>query len=81
MSETQHTRRPHHPLVRAAIEVAFILFLFYANLLMGEFTRSSRHGKTLTFALHDVMTRENLVIGVVSALIGYVVFEYLRKKA
>jgi hypothetical protein len=67
--------------VRAAIEVAFILFLFYANLLMGEFTRSNRHGKTLAFAVHDMLTRENFVIGAVSALIGYVVFEYLRRKA
>jgi hypothetical protein len=25
---------------RAAIEVAFIIFLFYSNLLMGEFERS-----------------------------------------
>jgi hypothetical protein len=25
---------------RAAIEVGFIVFLFYANLLMGEFERS-----------------------------------------
>jgi hypothetical protein len=57
------------------------MFLFYANLLMGEFTRSGRHGKTLAFAMRDVLTRENFAIGVVSALIGYVVFEYLRKKA
>jgi len=48
---------------------------------MGEFTHSSRHGKTLWFALHDVLTKENLIIGLVSALIGYIVFEYLRKKA
>ena len=25
---------------RAVIEVGFIVFLFYSNLLMGEFTRS-----------------------------------------
>ena len=27
-----------NPLWRAVIEVAFIVFLFYSNLLMGEFT-------------------------------------------
>jgi hypothetical protein len=27
-------------ILRAAIEVAFIIFLFYSNLLMGEFERS-----------------------------------------
>jgi hypothetical protein len=81
MPDRPQTRRPHHPLVRALVEIAFIIFLFYANLLMGEFTHSNRHGKTLWFALHDVLTKENLIIGLVSALIGYVVFEYLRKKA
>ena len=30
---------------RAVIEVAFIIFLFYANLLMGEFERSGTGGK------------------------------------
>jgi hypothetical protein len=29
---------------RAVIEVAFIMFLFYANLLMGEFERSGMGG-------------------------------------
>ncbi len=81
MPETQRTHRPHNPFVRALVEIAFILFLFYANLLMGEFTASSRHGKTLAFAMQDVLTRENFTIGLVSALIGYVVFEYLRRKA
>jgi len=68
------------PFWHAMIEIAFIIFLFYSNLLMGEFTASSRHGKTLTFALHDIFTTANFTIAIISALIGYVVFEYLRKK-
>jgi len=75
------TKRAHNPAVRAIVEIAFIMFLFYANLLMGEFTASSRHGKTFASALHDIVTRENFAIGLISALIGYVVFEYLRRKA
>ncbi len=67
-------------LVRAVIEIAFIIFLFYSNLLMGEFTASSRPGKTLAFALHDIFTGKNLLIAMLSALIGYGVFETLRKK-
>ncbi len=67
-------------LLRAVIEVAFIIFLFYSNLLMGEFTGSSRHGKTLAFALHDIFTATNLVIALISAMIGYVIFETLRRK-
>jgi hypothetical protein len=74
-------RRKHNPVIRAIVEVAFIIFLFYANLLMGEFTAHSRQGKTLTYALHDILTRENLAIGMISALIGYLVFEYLRRKS
>jgi hypothetical protein len=68
------------PLLRAVIEVAFIVFLFYSNLLMGEFTVSNERGKTLAFAIHDIFTGTNLAIAMVSALIGYVAFEYLRKK-
>ena len=65
---------------RALIEVAFIVFLFYSNLLMGEFTRANGQGKTLAFALRDILTVTNFSIAMVAALIGYVVFEYLRKK-
>jgi hypothetical protein len=34
----------------------------------------------LAFALHDFFTEMNFVIAVVSAPIGYMVFEYLRKR-
>ena len=62
------------------IEVGFIIFLFYSNLLMGEFTRANRGGKTFLFAIKDIFTSTNFDIAVVSGLIGYVVVEYLRKK-
>ncbi|HZL52416.1 MAG TPA: hypothetical protein VFC37_15870 [Terracidiphilus sp.] len=65
---------------RAVIEVAFIVFLFYSNLLMGEFTVTNGHGKSLAFALNDIFTVMNFLIAAIFALIGYVVFEYLRKK-
>jgi hypothetical protein len=65
---------------RAVIETAFIVFLFYSNLLMGEFTVANGQGKSLAFALHEIFTEMNFVIAVVSALIGYMVFEYLRKR-
>ena len=71
--------RPH-PVLRLFIEVAFIIFLFYSNLLMGEFTGIAGKGKTLAFALHDIFTATNFLIGLISALIGYVIFEFLRKR-
>ena len=62
------------------IEVGFIVFLFYANLLMGEFTYANGRGKTAAFAIKDIFTTANFSIAIVSALIGYVVVEYLRKR-
>jgi len=68
------------PIWRAIIEVAFIVFLFYSNLLMGEFTGVNGQGKSFSFALHDIITPANFAIAIVSACIGYAIFEYLRKK-
>ena len=62
------------------IEIAFVVFLFYSNLLMGEFTVANGQGKTLAIAMNDVFTGMNLGIAAVSALVGYVVFEHLRKR-
>jgi hypothetical protein len=80
MQRNDRNRPRLTPLWRAVIEIAFIVFLFYSNLLMGEFTVSNQRGKTMAFALHDIFTSENLVIAIISALIGYVVFEQLRKR-
>jgi hypothetical protein len=68
------------PIWRVIVEVAFIIFLFYSNLLMGEFTGVNGQGKTFTFALHDIITPTNFLIALISALIGYVIFEFLRHK-
>jgi hypothetical protein len=66
---------------RAVIEVGFIIFLFYANLLMGEFERSGigeRRG--LAAAVADVFTTANFGIAVLAGLAGYFLFEFLRRK-
>jgi hypothetical protein len=68
------------PTWKAMVEIAFIIFLFYSNLLMGEFTRANGHGKSLTFALEDIFSLTNLTIAVISGLLGYLVFEYLRRQ-
>ena len=68
------------PVFRAIVEVGFIIFLFYSNLLMGEFVRSSARGKTMIFAIEDIFTVTNFGIAVFSGLVGYVVFELLRKR-
>ncbi len=64
---------------RALVEVAFIVFLFYSNLLMSEFTRSGAgRGHSLEWAIRDVVTPENLLIGIIAGLIGHLVFQFLR---
>src|ERR1700722_11910372 len=68
------------PIWRAIIEVGFIVFLFYSNLLMGEFSRTNGSGKTFAFAIEDIFTGTNLAMAFISGLIGYVVVEYRRKK-
>jgi hypothetical protein len=66
---------------RAVIEVGFIIFLFYSNLLMGEFERSGMgQRRGLAWAIEDVFTAANLEIAMVAALVGYILFEFLRKK-
>ena len=66
--------------LRACIEVAFIIFLFYSNLLMGEFTADNGRGKTLSYAFADIFTLKNFEIALVSAVVGFIVFEGLRKR-
>jgi len=79
---------PQHPtnrrrltlIFRAVIEVAFIVFLYYSNLLIGEFTKTNGRGKSLIFALIDIITGMNFSIAIITALIGWAVIEYFRKK-
>ena len=66
---------------RALIEVGFIIFLFYSNLLMGEFERSGMaRQRGLAWAVEDIFTAANFEIAAIAALIGYVLVEFLRKK-
>lgn len=66
---------------RAVIEVGFIIFLFYSNLLMGEFERSGMGQKRgVAWAIGDVFTAANFEIATIAALIGYILFEFLRKR-
>jgi len=68
-------------ILRALIETGFIIFLFYSNLLMGEYEKTGpAQGKSFLWAVNDVFTESNFLIALVSAIIGYMVFEFLRKK-
>jgi len=66
---------------RAIVEVGFIIFLFYSNLLMGEFERSgAAQGKSLIWAIRDILTGPNFLIAVIAAFIGYMLVEFLRRR-
>jgi hypothetical protein len=64
---------------RAVVEVGFIVFLFYSNLLMGEMERSANgRNQGLLWDLHDIFTSKNFMVAVIAAMIGYLVVERLR---
>jgi hypothetical protein len=66
---------------RMLVEVGFIIFLFYSNLLMGEFERSGMGRKGgLIWALSDVFTLSSFAIAIVAATIGYLLLEFLRTR-
>jgi hypothetical protein len=67
---------------RMLIEVGFIIFLFYSNLLMGEFERSGAgQRKGLIWALSDIFSASNFAIAVAAAAIGYAMVEFLRTRS
>jgi hypothetical protein len=66
---------------RAVVEVGFIVFLFYSNLLMGEFERSGMGGVMgLGWAISDIFTAANFTIALIAAFVGYAVVELLRHR-
>jgi hypothetical protein len=63
------------------VEMGFIIFLFYANLLMGEFTKTGpgwQHG--FLWALIAIVTPANFAIALIAAFLGYGIFEFLRRR-
>ena len=66
--------------LKAVIEMFFIVFLFYSNLLMGEFTHSGLGQQNgFLWALGNIFTETNFIIAVIAAFVGYAVFSYLRE--
>jgi hypothetical protein len=79
--EEQEKQKQKTPARRAVIEVGFIIFLFYSNLLMGEYTSSgSGRRNGLWWSFQDIFTVANFTIAVGSAILGHLVFEFVRRK-
>jgi hypothetical protein len=82
MSETDQKKgKKLAPIWRAIIEVGFIVFLFYSNLLMGEFNRSGLGQKhNITWAIEDIFTPTNFIIAITFGLVGHLVFDFLKNR-
>jgi hypothetical protein len=66
---------------RAVLEMGFIVFALYSVLLMREFTYSGKGREIgLVWAIEDILTPANFTIAIFAALVGYILFEFLRNK-
>jgi hypothetical protein len=73
--------RRMHPFWRSLVEVSFIIFLFYSNLLMGQYTVTAPgQDNGILWAIRNIFTLENFIIALVTAVIGHIVFEFFRKR-
>ena len=69
------------PIWRILVEAGFIIFLFYSNLLMGEFERSGLgESKGWLWAIQDIFTIRNFIIAFLFSIIGFLFFEFIRKR-
>lgn len=80
MKISDRPRRKKRPVLRGVVEISSVIFLFYSNLLMGEFTHANADGKTLGYAIRDIFTATNFSIALICSAIGYAVFEFWRRK-
>jgi hypothetical protein len=66
---------------RAIVEVGFIIFLFYSNLLMGEYAGSGlARSRGIIWAIGDIFTAQNVGIALFAGVTGHLVVEYLRRR-
>jgi hypothetical protein len=59
-----------------------ILILFYTNLLMGQYMRTSSAAQTRPFwtVLTGIVTPQNILIGSVGAIIAFCLVEWANRK-
>jgi hypothetical protein len=73
--------RKRDSILRILVEIGFIVFLFYSNLLMGEYDKTGNgYKRGFIWALGDICTPRNFTIAIIAAIVGFFAFEFLRKK-
>ena len=80
MASNPKQPRKLKPTWKVVVEVGFIIFLLYSNLLMGEFTRANGRGKSFVFAVEDIFSVANLLIVIIAGLLGYLILNYFRER-
>jgi hypothetical protein len=66
---------------RTLLEMSFIIFLFYSNLLMGQYNFGhSFSERPILSALRNIFTIENFMIAIAAAFVGHVAFDHIRKR-
>ncbi len=69
-------------IIRSIVEILSIMVLFYTNLLMGQFIRtsSSVDSQSILTAIINIVTPKNIIIGLIGATIGFIMVEAVNKK-
>ena len=67
---------------RPIVEILSIMVLFYTNLIMGQFLRNSSGvvGKSIWAIIINIVTLQNIIIGLVGATIAYIMVEWVTQK-
>jgi hypothetical protein len=66
---------------RALLEMGFIIFLFYSNLLMGQYNLGHTFAdRPILTAVRAIVTVDNFIIAVLAAVIGHVAFDWMRRR-
>jgi hypothetical protein len=69
-------------IIRSVVEVLSIMVLFYTNLLMGQYLKSSSgvDGQYLWEKIINIVTPQNVLIGLIGAIIGFIMVESVNRK-
>jgi hypothetical protein len=66
---------------KALIEIGFIIFLFYSNLLMGQYNLGHNFAqRPILEAIKNICTIDNFGLAVIAAFIGHVAFDRIRRR-
>ncbi len=61
--------------------MGFIIFLFYSNLLMGQYNKGHDFAqRPILDAMRNIFTVDNFGLAIIAAFVGHVFFDRIRKR-